>query len=373
MTAICLAFAPLHVHYSQEVRPYSLGLFLTALALLLIDRYLEKPGALRLVAVLASAVAVAYALLVAAMVLFIAGGSLILDDALTASTEARRASARRLLRWSPALLLLIALAYLPWLSPVWKAMALPPFSTPPTFGFRRVVRFFSVFGFGSHDWYPLNKRGLIFVALSLCGSALAWTRYRLRFLVAWAVCGLTILEILEERHGVYDSIFHFLPAGIALTALAALPIGRLAQRRHGAWAAGVALSLVLFFDAQALDFYFRRGRPDWRPVAAYLRGQGADAPIFAAGGHILVCLGYYLNGPDWLCCSPPGARTILDVGEDARGLEKAWATSDPAWLAVPAAARVALPDSLNDAGSTLFPTADRGVLVYRLAARPGHP
>jgi hypothetical protein len=365
VTALCLAFAPFHVHYSQEVRPYSLGMFLTVLTLLLLDHYLENPSAPRLVAVLISAVGVAFSLFLAALVLLLAGGSLVLDDALTGS-DARRRVARRLLLWSPALLALVAVAYLPWLPVVWRSLAIPPFSTPPVFVFRRVTRLFSYFGFGFHDWYPLGRAGALFIALVVIGSFLAVARYRLRFVFFWGVLGVALTESLEERHGVYDSIFHFLPAGLALTVLATLPIGWLAERRTRAWLAAIALALVLFLDARALKFYFTRGRPDWRPVAAFLRSQPRDQKILTAGVATWLSVGYYVNGPDWACCAGPSARSIIDVGSGAAGLLAAWPREGNAWLVAPVG--TTLPDlpALSRTAGALFSTAAEGVRVYKL-------
>lgn len=365
LTAFCLAFAPFHVHYSQEIRPYSLGLFLTALALLSIDRYLEKQGGLRLVAVLAGAVAVAYTLFLAALVLLFAGSSLILDDALTGSAVRRR-SARRLLVWSPALIVLMAASYAPWLPLVWRSMGSPALSTPPVFAVRRIGRLFSYFGFGFHDWYPLGLPGVFFIALVVGGAILAFWKYRLRFLLAWAVLGIVAIEALEERHGVFDSVFHFLPAGIALTVLATLPIGWLAERRSGAVLALGVVGMVLFLDVRALNFYFQKGRPDWRPAAAFLRARPRDEVILTAGQYVQLCVGYYVNGPDWLCCPGPRDRQILDVGYDAAGLRAIWPSSGSAWLVTTVGTRLVPEDRLRDAPSTTFPTAEMGVLIRRI-------
>ncbi len=194
------------------------------------------------------------------------------------------------------------------------------------------------------------------------------TTYRLRFLVVWAVLGLAIIELLEERHGVYDSIFHFLPAGIALPALAALPIGWLAERRGLAWAAGAVLLAVVFLDARALAFYFERGRVDWRPVGAFLRSAPADVPILVAGASPRLTLGYYVNGPGWLCCPDPAHRAILDVGNEAEDLLRYWRPSQAAWLVVPSGAKLRDDAPLSGAPGVSYPTADGGVIVRRLGA-----
>jgi hypothetical protein len=372
VTALCLAFAPFHVHYSQEVRPYSLGLFLVALTLLLIDRYLDNPSLSRLVSVLFGAIAVAYTMYLAALVLLVAGASLVLEDALTASAS-RKQAAQRLLQWSPILIVIIAVGYLPWLPSFWRILGAPPFTPPPAFEIKRVARLFSYFGFGFHDWYPLGRPGALFIALVAGGALLATRKYRLRFLLVWAVIGSALIEALEERHGAWDSIFHFLPAGIALTALATLPIGWMAERRPRAWLAPVAIAIVLFLDARALAFYFQRGRPDWRPVGAFLRGRPRTEPILTAGQYTQLCVGYYVNGPDWMCCSGPGSRPISDVGPPASGLTGSLPSSGSAWLVAPVGATLKPISFSGETPVTLFPTADGGVLVRQINTRLPRP
>jgi uncharacterized membrane protein len=113
--AILLAFAPFHVRYSQEFRPYSLGLFLLALSLLCLDRYLERPGAGRLALLWLACLGTAYALYLAAVVLAIAAAAMLADDSFSADSGRRRA-ARRFLMWSPLFLAALFVAYLPWVA-----------------------------------------------------------------------------------------------------------------------------------------------------------------------------------------------------------------------------------------------------------------
>ncbi|MFY9551661.1 MAG: glycosyltransferase family 39 protein [Thermoanaerobaculia bacterium] len=363
--ATFLAFAPYHVHYSQEVRPYSLGMLLTTSTLLFIDRYLDKPGWRRLLLVVCGSIAAAYTMFLAALTLLIAGATLVLEDALLAA-EPRRRAARRLLIWSPAFALAVGVAYIPWWPMLWRAIHAPAISAPPALSFRRVGRVFSYFGFGFHDWYPLGAAGAFFIALVLLGSVLAVAKYRLRFLLAWAVIGIAAVEAMEHRHGVYDAIFHLVPAGIALTGLAALPAGWLAERRHGSWLAATLVAVVLYLDARGLAFYFERGRPDWRPVAQFLRRQPEGERILAAGAGIQLCLGYYANGPDWLCCPRPGQRSIVDIGYDASGLWTSWKPSNGAWLVTPVSGKPTLEPLFADVPSVVFPTADGGVVVRHI-------
>jgi 4-amino-4-deoxy-L-arabinose transferase-like glycosyltransferase len=76
LTALLLAAAPFHVRYSQEFRPYALGVFLLGLSLLLLDFFLERPGILRLSALYLACLSTAYALYLAAAVLGLAAAAM---------------------------------------------------------------------------------------------------------------------------------------------------------------------------------------------------------------------------------------------------------------------------------------------------------
>jgi hypothetical protein len=318
VAAALLAVAPYHVHYSQEVRPYALGLLMICTVLLLLEAWLTRPSVPRLCAVYAGTVAVAYTMYLAALAVAIAGSALLLEDALLGEGSRRR-TAMRFLRWSPVLACAVAAAYAPWWSVYLRAMKAAPFTSPPSLGWSRVVRLASYFGFGPSDWYPLGKAGILFSGAVALGLVVSVTTPRLRFLAIWALVGLSTIELLEHRHGVYDSVFHYVPAGIALTGLAALPIASLVHRRKFRLAGCVFLIIFLTLDARGLSVYFRHGRPDWRPVARFLSTTRPDEPILVDSQYTQLCLAYYVVGPDWLCCRTPSDRSVIsiDVGPAA--------------------------------------------------------
>ncbi len=299
--AALLALSPFHVHYSQELRPYSLGLFLLALSLLSLDRYLAEPGPRRLAALYLSCLATAYALYVSALVLAVAAGAIVAEDCFSADPRRRRA-ARRFLRTSPLFAAALWLGYLPWWSTFLTGLRSPAVGAVPAFSAARVVRFFSFFGFGHSDWQPLGVSGFLFVAGTIFGAVLACRREGARFAVAWAAGGLGLLELMEHRHPVFDSIFHYLPAGIALVVLFSIALAEL-LRRPGWRGAGAALLLLSFsFEISSLAEYFRSGRPDWRPAASFLRSHHGSERIVTDSQWTQLCAAYYVFGPEWLCC-----------------------------------------------------------------------
>jgi hypothetical protein len=367
-----LAVAPYHVHYSQEVRPYSLGLFLLAASLLWLERCLEKPSPGRVLAVFAAFTATMYALYLAALLLVLTAPALLLEDAFDPDRQ-RRSNARRLWKWSPLFAAGLALAYVPWWRVILGALRSPPMSEAPPWGWNRIARFVSYFGFGSRDWEALGPGGVLFALLVLAGALLAAKRPRLRFLLLWGFGGLALIEILEHRKPTYDSIFHSLPAGLGMSALAGVGLGRFLSGRTPAPARFAVAALVLFFDVRSLSAYFRGGRPDWRPLASQLASTPSAERIYVANQYTQLCLGYYLIGPDWLCCKRPDQRPILNVEGDPSKIAADWDRKRAAWLAFPGGETFRALDAWSaQYPSTRFPTAEGegGVILRRLTAPP---
>ncbi len=367
-----LAFTPYHVRYSQELRPYSLGLLLLCLSLFLLDRYLERPGLRRLAGLYLACVATAYTLYLAGLVLLLVSATLLGEDCL-AGEAARRQAARKFLRASPLFIGAIAVAYLPWLSVLLRATRSAPFSGSPVLEWSRASRLFSYFGFGPADWYPLGRAGLLFMAVTAVGAALAAIRPRLRFLLVWGFGGLAMVEVLEHYHPTFDSIFHYLPAGMALTGLFSLPLGLLFERRRLLWLGTAILGLTLWLDIRGLAFYFQHGRPDWRPLACFLRATSSRERILVESQYTQLCVGFYVVGPDWLCCKKPGQREIANLDGKALALSWAWEPGQNAWLVLAGGEKSAeLRAWSAPYASVPFPTAEGegGAIVRHLVRNP---
>jgi 4-amino-4-deoxy-L-arabinose transferase-like glycosyltransferase len=365
--AALLALAPFHVRYSQELRPYSLSLLLLCLSLLCLDLWLEKPGAGRLLALFLACLATAYTLYTAAFVLAIAGAALLAEDALTGTPERRRA-ARGFLAWSPAFLLALWLCYLPWWPVFLEAARRPAMAAPAPRTLSRLGRVLSYFAFAPDDGEPLGAMGTAFVILAAAGAGVALSRRRLRFLVAWGPGGLLAIEVLGRLHPHFDVSRRFLPAGIALPALAALPLAEALARRAWRFAGAVALAALLSADAYGLREYFRRGRADWRTLAGYLKQNARPGEkIFTENQYAQLCTAFYLEGPQWLEQVLRGGKPFWDFpnleGEIVR-LTWSWAPGTRAWLVL---AGEPVHESLRRWGRSLphreFPAAERAVLV----------
>lgn len=369
IAAALLAISPYHVRYSQEIRPYALALLLVCVDLWILDHYLEHASRRRLAAFLILSVATAYTSYIAALIVLIASAGILLSD--FARSEIRRRNVFSFLRNAPVLVVGFGAAFLPWWPVLLAAFRAPGLSAPPPIRWERAARIASFFGFGDRDWQPLGLAGMIFVGVVVTGTVLAARDARLRFLLAWGFGGILVMEVLEQRHPVYDSVFHELPAGMALTGLAAVSLSWVWGRAR--IPAAILFAVVVALELRGVGRYFADGRPDWRPLAAYLRRTPSAEPILAGSQYTQLCVGFYVNGPDWLNHPDVSSRPI-SVADDRDG-GAAWDRSRNAWLVESGGGDPSVWPSWSRGFPTLvFPDAEgeNGAGLRHLIAGPRH-
>lgn len=368
IAALLVAFAPFHVRYSQEFRPYALALFLLALALVCLDRYLDRPGLARLLALYLACLGTAYALYFAAVVLALAALAMLVEDARGAD-PARRSAARLFLLRSPLFCGALAAAYLPWWPVVLEAARRPPAAGRAPVTLARADRTFSFFLFAPDGGYPLRAAGALYLLLVLIGAVTAAMRPRRRFLLAWSLGGMAVIEILGQIHPHYDFVRRFLPAGLGLLPLAAVALAGLWEaRRARPFACAIVLAIAVF-DMRSLATYFREGRADWRTLGRAVRALPAGEPVFTENQYAQLCTAFYGVRETWLFDQmTPGApktgRSLPNLEGQIVRLTWSWPPASRAWLVL--AGEPVYPDLRTWASrfpSTPFPAAERAVLV----------
>lgn len=372
-TALLLAFAPFHVRYSQELRPYSLGLFLLCLSMLLLDTLLAKPNRLRVLVFFLACLATMYALYMAALVLGVAAFALLIDEAFS-DREERRARARKFLRWSPLFLLALFVAYLPWLPMVLDAARRTPPVPAPPLTWERFTRFLSFFAFAPDDGQPLGRKGPIYIVLVGIGLVMAARRRSLRFVAVWLVGGCAAIELLEHIHPHWYVTRHFLAAGVVVPTLAGLPLAWLwnqrttdilglllsafpralvtkpgvarplatllialplpvLARRRAVRLLVVALTAVLIvFNFRSLQVYFREGRADWRTLGNYLKQRPSSERIFTENWYSALCVAFYTAGPGFLAREGKTVPEVYSLNQEPISLAWSWKPNTIAWL-----------------------------------------
>ena len=368
--AALLAVAPFHVRYSQEYRPYAIGLFFLCVSMVALDKFLQRPSWPRLLTLFVLCLATAYSLYLAAVVLGIAALALLVEDALTADRE-RRTAARWFLIWSPSFAFALWLAYLPWWPVVLEAARRPAPVPPEPLTIHRAGQVLSFFAFAPKDGWPFRPGTAMYVTLALVGLILAARRRGARFLAVWVVAGFAVIEVLGRLHPHWYGTRRYLPAGLALSILAALPTAALLQRRVTRVVGAALLAGCVFFGARGLSVYFREGRADWRTLARFVESQAAPSErIFTENQYAQLCLAYYLVGPDWLYESMEKtgtpSRDIANLEGEAVRLTWAWKPGQRAWLVLAGEPPMAdLRRRTESLPAFAFPKAE-GAVLHRL-------
>lgn len=365
LAALLLAFAPFHVRYSQEFRPYALGLFLLCLALLFLDLFLERPGVLRMLVLYLASLATAYTLYVAAAVLGLAAAAMLAEDSFD-QDPSRRHAARRFLARSPVFLILLFLAYLPWLPVVMEAARRAPMAPRPPLTPWRFVRILSFFAFTAADGRAPGLSDALLLLLALAGGWAACRIPRLRFLVVWAAGGFVFLECLGQIHPHFDTPNHFLPAGVAIPALVAVLLSVLQRPKRALSVVSVVLVLLLAFDGRALASYFREGRADWRPLARFLKSRPRRERIFTENQYSELCVAFYVEGSQWLYRGGRLGRDVWNLDGEIVRLTWSWKPGSTGWLVL---AGEPVHEPLRQWAAAFpafpFPTAE-GAVLHRL-------
>jgi 4-amino-4-deoxy-L-arabinose transferase-like glycosyltransferase len=364
LTSVLLAFAPFHVRYSQEFRPYALGLFLLCVALLLLDRFLERPGIVRLLALYLACLATAYALYLAAIVLGVAAVAILTEDSF-AEDPVRRRAARRFLIASPLFATALFLAYLPWWWVVIEAARRPPPVPAEAISWSRLGRTLAFFAFAHDDGDKFVWGTALWALLFVAGTAVALRQRGLRFLLVWCFGGFLLIEALEHIHPHWYVSRWFLPAGVVLPVFVALALTRLGQVRRGLFATAIVLVAVLALDAKGLSMYFREGRADWRPLGRFLRSRPKQERIFTENQYSELCVAFYVDGPYWLYAGGHLGRDIWNLDGEVVRLTWSWKPGTTAWLVLGGnPPSPALRSWAGNFAATAFPTAEGAILLH---------
>ena len=331
-----LCLAPIHLRYSQEVRPYALGLLFLTGSVAALEAYRERPrrgaAALWFAGVAAALYTLYFAGLVAVLV------SVLLSLSLPPRDDERAlAPASALSRWAGAssssawLPVVVAAARRP-LPPAGEAL------DPGSWSHRLQA-------LGTGDWRvePLSLGSLLFWALVGVGVGIGlaspWRRRPAVVAGGWLLLGSAAeLAILRMRPH-FPAVRYYLPSWLGAVLLAGGAVAWLSRRRAGRAAAALALCGIAVYDARALREYYDHGRPRWQEVAAYCREHvrpgdrlvGADGWVRRNLGYYwtdeglglpgvpLECPGARLTGPAWLvvvsCQFRPELRESIEALE----------------------------------------------------------
>jgi uncharacterized membrane protein len=317
VTGLLLTFAPIHVRYSQEIRPYALGLFLLLASLTALEGYRRSPRRALLGVWFLSVLAAGYTLYFAGLVSALAGLAFLFLY--------RKAELQLPWRLFPLAVAGWIVLFLPWLRYVLRTAKETPPVARETLDAAWTAHRLQALGTG--DWLaePISAGSWAFWILVVVGIALGAKRKPALACALWLVLGLLAQIAFLQLRPNYPAVRHLLPSWLAacfLAGFAAWQPGRL-RRLAGA----LLVAVVLVFDARTLRAYYDHGRPRWDEVATYLASVREPGEHVVAGNWwVFRNLGYY-----WY---------DRQLGLPGVPLEPAWGeVRGPAWLIVAACPR----------------------------------
>lgn len=294
-TGLLAAVSPLHVRYSQEIRPYSLGILAVVLAILAGESLARTRTASALVAT--------------AIALALCFWSLYVAAAVVPVLLAMSLSGQKVWRWKAAgvsavvgATFVAALAFSPWLSVLAHAVGrhheLPATRwTWPLF----LERWSTLTVSGVEGESPRIVLASLFALLVVVG---AWRALKYPVgpaVLTGAVAGTLGVEAGLSAAGHWSNARYDLAAWPFLILLAAngaevlgSVVPRASPRPLGAWMGAFGLAIPPLLSLSGLLAYYERGRPDWEGVAAVALSASSGEPILAGTEWVRVCLGYYV-------------------------------------------------------------------------------
>ena len=297
--ALLAAVAPAAVWYGQETRMYALLVTLVGLSLDRFLAFLEQRGRPFLawsgwvLATVLAAWAHFYGLFVVAAEVLVATGWLL---------GRRRAVVGPGLALAAGMVL-VALAYLPWLGPATTRLDADESYYQGTLSLIQVLReTATLLAVGSTLDGPLATLGLGLFWLSVGVGAWAWRRRPLGavLLVLAAVVPLFLLLAVSWNRPKFHPRYLLvtLPAVQALAATGLAWFLTVRPRLLRPLGSGVAAALALSLAASLLNAATdpRYARDDWRAVAAVLQPGPRDA-VALISGHAFPVFTYYYHGP----------------------------------------------------------------------------
>lgn len=260
-----LAIAPMHVRYSQEVRPYSLAIFLVCASIVALEWYARTRQ---------RKWAVAWFILV-----FLGGASLYFAGMVAGATSlfriflARRYELAALWRRLPVIIAAWVLLYAPWLTVVFQLGRTTPPAKPDVldsgwWGYRT-----HAFATGDVPWDPISLGSWAFWIIVAAGIVLAFRFRALETAVFWFVAGTALELTVLQIHPHFSTPRYLYPSWPGAVILAGATIGFLLQSVPGRAIAPFVLLLFAGHSALTLENYFRGDRSDWRAVARYVHDR----------------------------------------------------------------------------------------------------
>lgn len=301
IAAVLAAVSAFHVQYSQELRPYSLGLFLFLLAIWTVDhaRWSSTPRAWIVPTLaLAGCLATLYVAWLVVPLLFV----LLFDP--EAAKAQRRSGARSLAIATAAALLPL----MPWLGVLKAAVAKVHELGATVWTLDTAWRRWEFLTVGGLEGRAGSVASALLALVALAGAVAALRTHSGRVTLAGFLVGGVGVEVGLAAAGHWSNGRYSIlawPSTVLLVALGCNALGAgtaLLLKRSAPSLARVgrtsvvlaAALLALAASLRGLATYYQLGRPDWLGVARATAAASPGLPVFATNEWTRISVGYYL-------------------------------------------------------------------------------
>ena len=262
VAGLLLALSPIHIRYSQEVRPYALGVFLIVAALVALEQYANTTK---------RNWAIAWFVLV-----LLAGGTLYFAGMVAGVVSiarifvSRHESLRLLWRKLPLIFLGWVVLYAPWLGIILRVVKRHPIVEREKLTGAWWMYRAHAFGAGDVPYTPITLGSWFFWGAVAIGIAVSVRHRMLRVATVWLLAGVALSIVVLQARPHYPSPRYLLPAAIGAFILAGAAVATL-WRSHLARPLSVAIVLLFVgYASVTLDRYYRGARSDWRGIAEFV-------------------------------------------------------------------------------------------------------
>jgi mannosyltransferase len=282
-----MAMSPMHIRYSQEVRPYSLALCLICASLLALEIYATNHRR-------------AYALAWCALV-FLAGSTLYFAGMIAATTGIFRIfidrddRLRALWRRLPLIILVWVVLYAPWLDVVRHAAKIPspePADTLDRWWWQYRLQ---SLGTGNENVRESVNLGSWLFWLAVVTGVVRSVRVRLLRVASFMLIAGTAMEVVVlQIHPHFSTVRYLLPSWPAAFILAGAGVAFVGRHWATRPVAGALLAIYVGYSAIKIGDYYRSERSEWRDIALYVHSRVKPGDrVIAANTWVMRNFGYY--------------------------------------------------------------------------------
>jgi hypothetical protein len=327
LVGVLAALAPVHVRYSQELRPYPYALFFVVLSLMALDRLRKRPRWTS--AVLATLAVVGGLYTHYFFFIALTAPTWIVVEGLLGADQSRRRDRWLDAAWLVGSLCTAGALFLPWVRTLVEAGA-RPVGGVASWTWAQVLTRLQFLTVSADEGVAASWAVVPAVAALAVGIAVSSRSRSGRGVLVAGLMGTVGAEALLVWRGHWSNGRYDLMGWPFVVVLLALGVDWLLVRGRWAWVGKAMLGFLFVGEVLGLVQYDQDGRQHWDQVAGAVQAlRRPGEPILVENEWTRISLAYYLYGPGFDAMKPEETG-ISTLGAGLRNLIAGWPTRQEA-------------------------------------------